>query len=157
MYLRSGRYLGTRVSEVASQAATRGSGTNSQGNLESIREYSSSECQSDTISIAKSDMDINENMHDSTQRKGKSVGNPFDDHSERMEVRVELKYEAINNYNALIYKDPLDRNVYKFSEHNTPFNECPKVVYQGDSYIGEDGSRYVVTSDPINVDSFGVL
>ena len=102
-------------------------------------------------------MDINENMHESTQRKGKSVGNPFDDHSERMEVRVELKYEAINNYGALIYKDPLGRNVYKSAEHNTPFNESPKVVYQGDSYIGEDGARYVVTWDPFNVDSFGVL
>ena len=80
-------------------------------------------------------MDINENIHESILRKGKSVGNPFDDHSERMEVRVELKYEAINNYSALIYKDPLGRNVYKSAEHNTPFNERPKVVYQGYSYM----------------------
>ena len=145
MYLRSGRYLGTRVSKVALQATTRGSGTNLQGNLESIHEYSSFESQSDIVSIAGSKMDININMHESTQRKGKSVGNPFNDHSERMEVRLELKYEAINNYSALIYKDPLGRNVYKFIKHNTPFNEHPKVVYQGDSYIGEDGVRYVVT------------
>ena len=102
-------------------------------------------------------MDINENMHESTQRKGKSVENPFNDHSERMEVRVELKYEAINNYDARIYEDPLGHNVYKLAEHNTPFNERPKVVYQGDSYIGEDGARYVVTWDPFNVDSFGIL
>ena len=78
------------------------------------------------------------NMHESTQRKDKSVGNPFNDHSERMEVRVELKYEAINKYCALIYKDPLGCNVYKSAKHNTPFNESLKVVYQGDSYIGED-------------------
>ena len=157
MYLRSNQYLETHVSKVASQATTRGSDTNLQGNLESIQEYSSSESQSDTDSIAKSKMDINENMHESTQRKGKSVGNPFDDHNERMEVRVELKYEAINNYGALIYKDPLGRNVYKSAKHNTPFNERPKVVYQGDSYIGENGVRYVVTLDLFNVDSFGVL
>ena len=157
MYLRSGRYLGTRVFEVASQATTRGSGTNLQGNLESIQEYFSSETQSNTVSIAGCNMDINTNMHKSTQRKGKSVGNPFDDHNERMEVRVELKYEAINNYGTLIYKDPLGRNVYKSAKHNTSFNESPKVVYQGDSYIGEDGARYVVTWGPLNVDSFGVL
>ena len=73
MYLRSGQYLGTRVSEVTLQATTRGSGTNLQGNLESIQEYSSSRSQSDTFSIAGSEMGINENMHESTQRKGKSV------------------------------------------------------------------------------------
>ena len=63
MYLRFGRYLGTRVSKVASQATTRGSGTNLQGNLESIQEYSLSESQSDTVSIVGSEMDINENIH----------------------------------------------------------------------------------------------
>ena len=47
--------------------------------------------------------------------------------------------------------------MYKSAKHNTPFIESPKVVYQGDSYIGEDGARYVVTWDPFNVDSFGVL
>ena len=74
MYLRSGRYLGTRVSKVASQAPARGSDTHSQGNLESIQEYSSSESQSDTISIAKSDMDINENMYESNSKKGQECG-----------------------------------------------------------------------------------
>ena len=135
----------THVCDATSHAITRESGTQSQGNLESIQEYSSSESQSNSVSIAESKMHINENMHESTQRKDKSIGNPFNDHSEKMEVRVELKYEAINNYGTLIYKDPLGRNVYKSTKHNTPFNECPKVVYQGDSYIGEDGAHYVVT------------
>ena len=157
MYLRSYQYLGTRVSKVALQATTRGSGTNLQGHLESVLEYSSSKTQFNTFLIVGSEMDINVNMHESTQRKGKSIGNPFNDCSKRMEVRVELKYESINNYDSLIYKDPLGCNVYKFAKHNTPFNEHPKVVYQGDSYVNEDGACYVVTWDPFNGDSFGLL
>ena len=65
MNLRSGRHLGTHLSDIASLATTRESGTRSQDYIENIREGSTSDSQSDTFSQASSDMyqqqvDVNE-------------------------------------------------------------------------------------------------
>ena len=35
------------------------------------------------------------------------------------------------------------------------FDPTPWVNYQGDTYMGQEGMRYVVTKDPDNVDKWG--
>ena len=88
MNLRLGRHLGTHVSDVASLATTRESGTCSQGNLESIREASSTDSHSDTFSQASSDMNnYYVDMNSNAMRKGKEkyVENPIDDLAREMD------------------------------------------------------------------------
>ena len=43
----------------------------------------------------------------------------------------------------------------KIADVDTPLNPNPWVNYQGDSYMGQMGERYVVTLDPETVDDMG--
>ena len=49
----------------------------------------------------------------------------------------------------------MSRWVVKLEDVATTFEANPWVNYQGDLYMGESGERYVVTSDPENVDKWG--
>ena len=52
---------------------------------------------------------------------------------------------------------PMQRQVYKTADCPTPFEKAPWVNYQGDMYVGEDGTRYKVTDHPHKVDATGYL
>ena len=157
MNLRSGRFLGTRTSDIASLATTRENGTRSIGNLESIPESSSSDSQFDTFSQVGSEMEHNVDEITEKLRKGKFTDNPFNDPEGEKDCVVSLTFQYYNTYGAEIYKDPLGRYVYKTTEYRTPFSESPMVSYQGDLYIELDGARYEVTKYPQSVDAMGVL
>ena len=66
-----------------------------------------------------------------------------------------LAYVTTNKYNANIYVDPFERYVVKIADVDTPLNPNPWVNYQGDSYMGQLGERYLVTLDPKSVDNMG--
>ena len=161
MNLRSGRYLGSRQADLISRISTHESGTHSVGNLEGILECSSSDTQSDSMSLPESGMEGNPaesfDMHADRLRKGKMSKNPFDEPTDEMDFDVTLSFLNTNAYGAEIYKDPLGRYTFKSAEYRTPFSELPLVNYQGDLYMGMDGARYEVTKHPNQVDALGVL
>ena len=51
----------------------------------------------------------------------------------------------------------MNRWVVKIKEHPTAFDPSPWVNYQGDMYMGQEGSCYQVTTEPDNVDKLGQL
>ncbi len=97
MNLRSGRFLGTRTSDIASLATTRKSGTRSIGNLESIPESSSSDSQFDTFSQAGSEMEHNVDEITEKLRKGKFTDNPFNDPGGEKDCVVSLNFQFITH------------------------------------------------------------
>ena len=74
-----------------------------------------------------------------------------------MEFNIKLKYNYTNAWDAEIYHDPMQRQVYKMVDCPTPFEKSPWVNYQGDMYVGEDGARYKVAKHPHMVDATGLL
>ena len=160
MNLRLERHLGTHVSDVASLATTRESGTRSQGNLESIQEGSTTDSHSDTFSQASSDMNshyIDTNADAMRKGKEKYVENPINDPAREMDYSIMLFHKYTNPYGAEIYQDPINRYVYKTQDNLTAFEENPMVNCQDDLYIGSDGACYRVTKYPKQVDALGVL
>ena len=77
--------------------------------------------------------------------------------SYQLEFNIKLKYDYNNAWGAEIYHDPMQRQVYKTTDCQTPFKKAPWVNYQGDMYVGEDGARYKVTDHPDKVDATGFL
>ena len=100
MRLRSGTVVGDQNSSGISRVPTQGSGTHSiLGNLESLRETSSTDSQS--LSTSESEMENNENNPiASTLRKGKFTQNPFDAPSKEMEFKVRLAFRYQNKFGA---------------------------------------------------------
>ena len=163
MQLRSGTVLGGFKASAPSRVTTQGSGTQSVGNLESIQEGSTTDSQSETISSFEDDMDQGTNANTSggsqasTWNKGKMSENPFDKPIGEMDFNIVLKFQFENIFGAQIYIDPLERYAFKTFDNHTPFSKFPRVNYQGDLYMGYDGSRYQVTKYPHQVDAYGVL
>ena len=62
-----------------------------------------------------------------------------------------------NNQGAFIYKDFINRNVVKVEDHTTIFDPTPWVNFQGDRYMGKDGSMFVLMEFPKEVDKLGNL
>ena len=60
-----------------------------------------------------------------------------------------------NNHGALIYKDFINRYTVKIEDHVTIFDPSPWVNFQGDHYMGRDGSMYVLTENHEGVDRLG--
>ena len=160
MNLRSRRHLGTRLSDIASLATTRESGTRSQGYVENTLEGSASDSQSDTFSQTSSDMYQHQvDMNANAMRKGKAkhLENPLDDPAREMDYSIKLIHKCTNPYGVEIYQDPIKRYVYKTQDNPTPLEEEPMVNCQDDLYMGMDGACYHVTKDPLHVDAWGVL
>lgn len=163
MHLRSGTILGRPNSSAPSKVTTQGSGTRSIGNLENILEGSTTDSQSDTSSTLGSEMDHGPKTRDLEERKASSWSkakmreNSFEDPLGDMEFKVMLTFQYENVFGTEIYLDPLDRYAFKTVDNRTPFNKFPMVNYQGDLYMGKDGSRYEVTRYPQQVDACGVL
>ena len=125
MNLRSGTYLGTRASDIASIATTRESGTRSKGNLESIWEYLLSESQSYMSSLVKSKMDHSAKMNQESLRKVKHASNPFDDSSREIDYDVPSAYQLTNKFYAQIFQDPQGRYAFKSTKYAPPFEDQP--------------------------------
>ena len=105
MNLRSGRHLGTHLSDIASLATTRESGTRSQVNFESTQEGSTSDSQSDTFSKASSDMyqqQVDMNADAMRKGKGKHIENPIHDQEREMDYSIKLVHKYTNPYGAEI-------------------------------------------------------
>ena len=66
-----------------------------------------------------------------------------------------MKFKYIDAYGAHVYMDPLSRYLIKMAESLTPIQANPCMKYQGDLYMREDGTCYVVTMDPKNTDKLG--
>ena len=47
------------------------------------------------------------------------------------------------------------QSLYEQMEHPMSFDPSPWVNYQGEIYMGQEGIRYQVVSDPKNVDRWG--
>ena len=72
-----------------------------------------------------------------------------------MAFNMRLTFAKANSHGAQLYKDPMSRWVVKIEDIPTAFEANPWVNYQGDLYMGQGGERYMVTSDPENVDKWG--
>lgn len=169
MNLRSGRQLGASSrSDTASKVPTIGSGTRSVGNLETIREdLTSLDTDSDNISSSESEMSIggrdarpsqsqqSRDMHARGGSNQPTTSNPFIEIDIELEYNIALKYITTNVRNAYIYKDPWGQFTVKLADARTPFEAKPWVNYQGDSYMGMQGERYLFTKEPWDVDNLG--
>ena len=168
MNLRSGRQLGASSnSDAASRVPTLGSGTKSVGNLETIREDISSDTDSESLSFHGSEMssegkDVRPSqsqqsldMHAQGGSRPRTSSNPFADANIELDYNVVLKYFTMNINNAYIYKDPWGRFAVKLADTKTPFEVNPWVNYQGDSYMGKHGERYLITKEPYSMDNLG--
>ena len=79
-------------------------------------------------------------------------------HSHRgpeLEYDSRLRFQMENLQGAKIYKDTINRLVAKIEDHSTIFDPAPWVNFQGDRYVGRDGSMYVLTENPNEVNKLG--
>ena len=74
-----------------------------------------------------------------------------------LEYDGRLRFLLENSQGALIYKDFINRFVVKIEDHTTIFDPAPWVNFQGDRYMGKDGSMYLLTEFPEEVDKLGNL
>ena len=74
-----------------------------------------------------------------------------------MDFSIMLSYRYTNPYGAVIYTHLFNWFVYKTFDNLTSFKEFLMVNYQGDLYMGKDGTKYQVTKYPKQVDALGVL
>ena len=74
-----------------------------------------------------------------------------------LEYDGRLRFAKENDHGGLIYKDFINRYVVKIEDHITPFDPSPWVNFQGDRYMGKDGSMYMLTEFPDEVDKLGNL
>ena len=66
-----------------------------------------------------------------------------------MDFKVRLELVHTNAHDAKLYKDPImNRWVVKIEEHPTAFDPSPWVNYQGEMYVGQEGSCYQVAKEP---------
>lgn len=68
-----------------------------------------------------------------------------------------LCIHAENQYGAKIYIDAMNRFAIKIEEQSLIFDPAPWVNYQGDRYIDQLGSTYLLTTNPYGVDQLGNL
>ena len=116
---------------------------------------SSEESVSNTYRISEPIVE-EENLSDSTSiMASENHSADFQDFS--MAFNVRLVYVKANSHDAQLYRDPMNRWVVKIGDHPTALDAAPWVNYQGDSYMGQEGVRYIVVKDPECVDKWGQL
>ena len=74
-----------------------------------------------------------------------------------MAFNMRLTYVKTNNHGAQLFQDPMNRWVVLVEDTPTAFDGAPWVNYQGDLYMGQSGERYIVVTEPENVDKWGVM
>ena len=75
----------------------------------------------------------------------------------RLDYNTKLNFQGLNAHNARIYKDNQGRYVVKVEDH--PSEDEPSVManYQGDRYMGTEGTIYLITPSYEDMDSHGVI
>ena len=68
-----------------------------------------------------------------------------------------LRFHSENLLGAKIYIDSINRYAVKIEEQSTVLDLAPWVNYQGDCYMGQDESMYLLTTSPYKVDRLGNL
>lgn len=66
-----------------------------------------------------------------------------------------LRFHKENAHGAKIYRDFIHRFAVKVEDHPSDFEPSPRVNYQGDRYMSENGVMYLLVDDPENVDTLG--
>ena len=72
-----------------------------------------------------------------------------------LEYDGRLRFVLENNHGALIYRDFINQYVVKIEDHATLFDPAPWVNFQGDRYMGKDGSMYLLNQNHKGVDKLG--
>ena len=72
-----------------------------------------------------------------------------------LEYDRKLRFLSENSRGALIYKDFINRNAVKIEDHFTVFDPAPWVNFRRDRYMEKDGSTYMLTEFPEEVDKMG--
>ena len=124
MHLQSGRTIGSFAGlGTPSRVPTQGSETRSTGQLETIRDDTSSESSFDHISQINSEMSMGQNareqdvgpfpsrdMHaQGNTTVGQQPSNPFVERTMGLQYNMALTYVTLNEQNARIYVDPFER------------------------------------------------
>ena len=138
MNLRSGR------SVTHSKASTQESGTRIATPLESIKELTDSETSTTSSpTSSKASLSMGDSAKDAAQAKTQ-----FEQQwANRSKVRCDTKLIFVreNQYGAKLYNDFLSNFAVKIEERPTPFEPVVMANYQGDQYMGEDGTRYFIS------------
>ena len=66
-----------------------------------------------------------------------------------------LRFHLKNLLGAKIYINSLNRYAVKIEERSTVFDQAPWVNYQGDCYMDQVESMYLLTTSPYKVDRLG--
>ena len=74
-----------------------------------------------------------------------------------MAFNMRLTYVKTNDHGAQLFQDPMNRWVVHVKDTPTAFDAAPWVNYQGDLYMAQSGERYIVVTEPENVDKWGVI
>lgn len=78
-------------------------------------------------------------------------------HKRRIHFDSRLHIHSKNHLGAKFYKDSINRYAVKIEEQSTIFDLAPWVNFQGDCYIDQSGSTYMLTTNPYKVDRLGSL
>ena len=80
-----------------------------------------------------------------------------------MQIGVEFDYEVKlhfhmeNAHGAKIYKDYNQKFAVKVEDHPSDHDPAPWVNFQGDRFMGRDGTMYLMTDNPDDMDRMGNL
>ena len=72
-----------------------------------------------------------------------------------MRFAMFLEFVKQNPWGAKIYIDPHDNYVVRVDDQNEEYNPKPLVNYQGDRYVDNEGTLYLMVQDVKNVDKWG--
>ena len=74
-----------------------------------------------------------------------------------MAFNMRLTYIKTNNHDAQLFQNLMNHWVVCVEDTPTAFDVAPWVNYQGDLYMGQSRERYIVVTEPENVDKWGVM
>ena len=72
-----------------------------------------------------------------------------------MRFAMFLEFVKQNQWGAKIYIDPHDNYVVRIDDQNEDYRPKPLVNYQGDRYVDNEGTLYLMVQDVENVDKWG--
>ena len=74
-----------------------------------------------------------------------------------MRFAMFLEFVKQNQWGAKIYIDPHDNYVVRVDDQNKEYKPKPLVNYQGDRYVDNEGTLYLMVQDVENVDKWEQL
>ena len=70
---------------------------------------------------------------------------------------MRLRFHMENTHGAKVYKDSYQKFVVKVEDHPSNHDPAPWVNFQGDRFMGRDGTMYLLTDNPNDMDRMGNL